>query len=269
MAELPPPYDVALQQSRPAPVMTFERNPPAPSAPPLEAQRGWQGYGTVTAAAPPVLGISTTAPIPAAADHKGMVESYVSYSIPAKLYSQSCGHHRNENPGNLMSCCISSCLCCCGAVLVAAFLLLPVAMIITSLLSYNFCTSSTISRLLPRYLGVGGGLLGLLVCFRTITSILTCCRNRGRGGSAPRYQSKVCICLFEIFVALCVIANLALLGVASYFMFKNLPHGMNYCPEQHRNYYYVTVSYMFLQYLLYVLSCLFCCLSYCSQRAFQ
>lgn len=225
---------------------------------------------TTASPAPLHLGGANTAPAPSTRSHKGIVERYVSYSIPTKLYSNLCRHQRGDNTAHKMPCCISSTLCCCGVVLVVTFLLLPVAMIVTSGLSFNVCTRSggTLSKTLPLYLAIGGGLLGLLFWVRVVASSLTCCRNRAIHGSTTGYQSKVCICLFEIFIALWLVVNIALLGVASYFQFKELPKGMSFCNGQHHYYYYMTVSYMFLQYLLYILSCVFCCLFYWCQRAF-
>ena len=157
--------------------------------------------------------------------------------------------------------CMYVCICICMYVCMYVCLFLH-----TGILSYNICTSSntSFSRLLPLYLFVGGGLLAFLMCLRTCASIFTCCRNRRRQQHTPgSYESKVCICLFEVFVVLWVVANLVLLAAASYFMFGDLINGRSYCTKKNTLYYYLTVSYIFAQYLIYMLSCLFCCLSYC------
>ena len=125
-------------------------------------------------------------------------------------------------------------------------------------LSYNSCTGGT--RFLPKYLFGNAALLALLVCLRTCASIFTCCRNGRYHHHTPRYYlgTKVFICTFEVFVVLCVVANLVLLGVFTFSMSaQELPFsGQVFCPMQYIYVYYtMTVTYMFLQYFI---TCTYC-----------
>ena len=64
-------------------------------------------------------GPASTPPAPPTApptrDQRGRVERYISYSIPTRLYNNTCRRHEDGSPGDsrtTKSCCVSSCLCC-------------------------------------------------------------------------------------------------------------------------------------------------------------
>ena len=128
---------------------------------------------------------------------------------------------------------------------------------IIGIFSYSKCTSSEITLYL-----IGGGILyAVLLMFRAVSSSLTCCRNRGclkmsQGSS----HSASCICVMELIFLVLLLGNLIVLALGTYYVMRDIKNGgVNECKG---SIYGATVFFILLQYLLYLLSALFSCLTY-------
>ena len=119
------------------------------------------------------------------------------------------------------------------------------------------------------YLIAGGVVLGIIVCSRTLPSVMTCCKNKNYFGTKNSSQCAGSILACECIFCVLFILNIILLLVGTYWVFEERPSSScddddddcedsdNFCKTR---IYAASVIYVILQYVLHVFSAFFLCL---------
>lgn len=170
--------------------------------------------------------------------------------------------------------CVSGWLWCLGVILVLMYVGVPVGMVITGLSGMDKCPNR--NHALIGYLIGGGILLGVTVLFRCVPSLATIGKNHNWCHSR---NSKSCtggICALEVLFYITLAINMIVVILGSYWTFdgkppfrcaEGKPDCTDYCQE---GIYVGTVIFLILQYILYVATPVYMCITtscnYCLRK---
>ena len=113
------------------------------------------------------------------------------------------------------------------------------------------------------YLLLGGSMVAIFSCMRSIPSLMTCFRNRDYLSTLDSGNFTACICLFELIFYVVTAGNLAVLILGTIWIFnKDTP----FCSLTittdccHRYVYVASAFFNVFQYVMYTITFLYSCL---------
>ena len=135
---------------------------------------------------------------------------------------------------------------------------------------FSHCTPN--SRVIPLYLTLNGILVTCLMFFRSLASIMTCCKNRNFFKSEDSLKFTSLICSFEVLFYVIAIGTLVFTILGSIWIFASDMHICSDTVVENCCSSYVYVSSAFFnsfQYFLFVVSLVYTCnVMFCSIKCF-
>ena len=134
----------------------------------------------------------------------------------------------------------------------------------------GFSRCSYKSSSLIVYLLLGGSLVSVMVCMRSIPSLMTGFKNRNYCQSKDSFKFTACICLCEIGFYVVAVGNVVVLVLGSIWIFQgDTPASCSSRATDNccASYVYISSSFFnVFQYLLYLITVVYFCSVFCCIR---